>query len=121
MAEVLLQESILNSVKKINHLSSDYPAFDDDITMFINSILPILWQVGIGVKGFRVTSKDDTWEDFLGDSAFETQGMVTSYVALRVRLVFDPPQSSALYAAIKEETKELEWRLNVQVDPGEEL
>lgn len=120
--ETNLIDSILLSVKKIGFLGASYTAFDDNITMFINSMLQILYQNGIGKNGFRVTSEADTWTDFLGEEqASELQAMATEYVGIRVRLVFDPPQSSALYQALKEEARELEWRLNVQIEPGEEL
>ena len=42
---------------------------------------------------------------------------VKTYIYLKVRLVFDPPQSSAAMEAIKQNIAELEWRLNVTVDP----
>jgi hypothetical protein len=38
---------------------------------------------------------------------------VKSYVFLRVRQLFDPPQTSYLIDAMDKQIKELEWRLNV--------
>ena len=34
-------------------------------------------------------------------------------------MVFDPPASNLVAEAKKEVIKELEWRINVKVDPGE--
>ena len=35
---------------------------------------------------------------------------------VKVRLVFDLPTTGAVMDAMKEQIRELEWRLNVQVD-----
>jgi hypothetical protein len=42
--------------------------------------------------------------------------MIKTYIAIRVRLIFDPPQSSSLDQALRLEIAEYEWRLNVKVD-----
>ena len=44
--------------------------------------------------------------------------MVKSYVYLKVRLLFDPPASSAVIDAIKQQIAEYEWRLFVAADPA---
>jgi len=38
---------------------------------------------------------------------------------MKVKMVFDPPSSSFVMKAMEDSCKELEWRLNVAVDPGE--
>ena len=38
---------------------------------------------------------------------------------LKVKLLFDPPLSTAVMECYKEQIKELEWRLNVQVEGGQ--
>lgn len=42
--------SILNSVKKMIGISSDYKVFDQDLIVHINSVFMILHQLGIGPK-----------------------------------------------------------------------
>ena len=42
-----------------------------------------------------------------------------SYVALKVRMLFDPPQSSTVMEAVKNRISELEWRLYVMCDKEE--
>lgn len=44
---------------------------------------------------------------------------VKSYVALKVKLLFDPPQSSTVMEAVKNQISELEWRLYVMCDKEE--
>ena len=45
--------------------------------------------------------------------------MVKTYVSKKTRLIFDPPTSSSVMEALKGIISELEWRLNVSVDPSD--
>ena len=104
-------DSILLTVKKGIGIDPSYEAFDPDIIMHINSVLFILTQEGIGPKeGFNITGHDETWEDFLGESNTKLS-VVQSYVTLKTRLLFDPPQSGTLNEQITKLISELEWRL----------
>lgn len=112
-------DSILNSVKKELGIAEDYTAFDEDIILHINSIFSVLSQLGVGPSsGFSITSSDDVWSDYISTSDANYLNMVKTYIYLRVRILFDPPQSSSVMDAFNNNIKELEWRLNVQVDPG---
>lgn len=46
--------------------------------------------------------------------------MVKAYISVGVRLVFDPPASASVKEALQGYKDELEWRINVAVDPGKE-
>lgn len=112
-----MDESILLSVKKVLGIEPDFTDFDLDIIMHINSVILILWQLGIGpAEGFTVTGPDETWESYLPN--IKKLAAVKSYICLKVRHLFDPPVGGALDALTKA-ISELEWRLNVEVDPGE--
>lgn len=107
-----MMDSILTSIKKLLGVGEEYTHFDADIIMHINSVIFVLTQIGIGpVDGFSITSKDQTWGDFLqGRINIES---VKSYVYLKVRLLFDPPNNSFLVEAIERQISEYEWRLNI--------
>lgn len=109
------KESILTSVKKLLQIGEEYEHYDQDIIIHINTYLTVLYQVGVGVPGFFIVDKTATWDQFLIDEA--KFNAAKTYVYLRVRLVFDPPQSGTAVEAIKENIKELEWRLFVDADP----
>ena len=110
--------SILTSIKKLLGIAEEYEYFDTDIIMHINLVFMILRQLGVGPEeGFSISDSTAVWTDFLSDSA--KLEAVKSYVGLKVRLLFDPPQSSAVSDSIKSLISELEWRINVEVDPGE--
>lgn len=105
-----MNESILTSVKKTLGLDEAYTAFDADIVLFINTVLADLNQLGIGPsQGFVITGKDELWEEFIGVDLTHTN--VQTYVSLRVRLLFDPPESSYAITSFKEQINQLEWRI----------
>lgn len=105
--------SILTSIKKLLGITEEYTHFDADLIMHINSVLMALRQMGIGPSnGFSITGPYETWEDFLGDELSMLES-VKSYTYHKVRLMFDPPTSSALMEAINRQIGELEWRLNI--------
>lgn len=111
-------DSILTSIKKLSNISERDANFDVDIIIYINGIFSTLSQVGIGPEdGFSISDDTAVWKDFIGES--KTLEFVKTYIALKVRVVFDPPTNSAILNAYKEEIKELEWRLGVQADEEE--
>lgn len=112
-------DSILNTIKKMLGLAEDYDAFDTDIIIDINMVFNILNQIGVGPKeGFFITGVTEVWSDYISD--MRKMEMVKTYIYLKVKQIFDPGSSSALNDAITKQISELEWRLSVNVDPGEE-
>lgn len=108
-------ESILNSIKKLLGIAEDYDYFDSDIIMHINSVFATLTQLGVGPEdGFSIDDESEKWEDFLPEERMLHS--VKSYMFMKVKLMFDPPLSSAVIECTKEQIKELEWRLQVAVD-----
>lgn len=108
-------DSILTSIKKLLGIPEEYTHFDIDLIMHINTVLGILTQLGIGPSGgFSISDSTATWEDFI--PSFPVTEMVKSYIAMKVRLLFDPPQSSAVSDAITRQISELEWRLMITAE-----
>ena len=112
-------ESILTSIKKLLGIAEEYEHFDNDIIMHINSVFMILTQLGVGPsKGFVIADSSASWDDFLPEGGEKLQAVKT-YMYMKVKLMFDPPTSSAVMESMKRMVSELEWRLNVAVDPGD--
>lgn len=106
-------DSILTSIKKLLGIAEEYTHFDDDIVMHINTVLMILTQVGIGPEeGFTIIDDSATWDEFLPEGS--NLASVKSYIYLRVKLLFDPPLSSAVIESTNRMISELEWRLNIE-------
>ena len=105
---------LLGSFDPTTYKATD--AFFTDLVIGINTALSIMTQMGVGAdEGFKITGTDETWEDFIGSSRVDIE-MVKSYVYLKTKLMFDPPQNSFLVDSIKNLCNELEFRINVQVD-----
>ena len=110
-----MDESILVSVKKMLGIPEDYDAFDMDIIIHINSVLVTLYELGVGDSVYTINDSTDIWSDFL-DDANELQ-LIQTYMYLKVRLIFDPPTSSAALQAMQELAREFEFRISILVDP----
>lgn len=129
-----MADSILTNVKKIVGITELDTSFDPDIIMHINTVFSVLTQLGIGpTAGFMIEDAGPKWEDFLSVKqigqvqADETVTytdeqliainkllmMVKTYMYLRVRLLFDPPQTSFVISSLNEQIKELEVRMSI--------
>ena len=108
-------ESILTSIKKLLGITEDYTAFDPDIIMHINTVFAILTQMGVGPKeGFSISDDTASWDEFISNKLYYEP--VKSYVHLKVKLLFDPPMSSAVMESINRMISELEGRLNAAAE-----
>lgn len=111
-------DSILTSIKKLLGITEEYEHFDVDIIIHINSVFMILKQLGVGPPdGFFISDKTSVWSDFV-DNSSDIES-VKSYVYLKVKLLFDPPLSSAAMEAMKQLISELEWRLNLAAESND--
>lgn len=109
-------ESILTSIKKLLGIAEEYDYFDPDIIMHINSVFTILTQLGVGpVEGFRIEDDSTNWNDYISTDDLNYES-VKSYIHLRVKLLFDPPASSAIIESMNRMINEFEWRLNATAE-----
>ena len=103
-------DSILTSIKKLLGVAEDYTLFDPDIVIHINTAFMNLLQLGVGPEeGFSINGSEAEWSDFMGTRA--DIEAIKSYIYLKVRLIFDPPQTGYLIDAINKQILEYEWRL----------
>lgn len=118
MESLTMNESILTTIKKLLGITEEYEQFDRDIIIHINSVFSILNQLGVGSKAFSIKDSSALWKDFLGEQ--DDIELVKSYIYLKVRLLFDPPLSTAVTESINRMISEMEFRLNVACDTGKE-
>lgn len=108
-------ESILTSIKKLLGIAEEYEHFDPDIIMHINSVFMTLTQLGVGPsEGFVIEDDTSVWTDFIPEVG--KLEAIKSYMHLKVKLLFDPPQSSAVIESMNRMISEFEWRLNVAAE-----
>lgn len=105
-----MEKSILKSTKKVLGVDDSFTAFDGDILTHINSTFGHLNQIGVGpLAGFAIEDDEAKWEDL--DLPVDQIGLTRTYIYLKVRMLFDPPTTSYLLDAMKQQILEHEWRL----------
>ena len=109
-------DNILESIKQLLGIESNDGSFDEDILIYINSTVTILYQLGVESKSNSI-DEDTEWNDYLSEGPL--LNMVKDYISKKVRYKFDPPTGAGM-DALKESINELEWRINVEVDPKPE-
>lgn len=111
-----MQDSILMTIRKLVCGDPYADHFDTDLLVHINACFSILNQLGVGPEnGFVVTDDTQSWSSYIADKYI--LNMVKTYVTLKVKKIFDPPLTSSVLEAMDKEISQLEWRLNVAVDP----
>lgn len=55
-----------------------------------------------------IVDENSSWQDYTTENNLN---MVKTYIYLKVRLLFDPPTSSALIESINRTLSEIEWRI----------
>ena len=113
-----MSESILDSMKNaLGIVVSEEPSpFDYEILMHLNTAIAGLSELGVGPeKGLEVITANAIWDDVLPkDDARLIHAK--SYVYLRVRLLFDPPQTAHAIMSMEKQIEKLEWHLTVTAD-----
>lgn len=108
-------ESILTSIKKMLGIAEDYTHFDAELIMHINSVLSILTQIGVGPsEGYSIEDDVAVWTDFVPTNA--KLEFIKTYAFMKVKLVFDPPLSSAVMESTNRMISELEARIQIAAD-----
>lgn len=109
-----MTSSILMSIREKLGPSGSYDVFDPQLIDYINMAFGRLHQLGIGpTERFSIIDDTASWTDFAPEGAIEE---VRTYVALQVRILFDPPTNSSVLQAYNDRIKELEWELNALFD-----
>ena len=107
-----MDQSILNSTKKILGIGPDDTSFDLDVMTYINSAFSNLHQLGIGpIEGFVIEDDEAEWADF-GIVEIPILHQLKTCIYLRARMMFDPPSTAYLLQAMERQIVEAEWRLN---------
>lgn len=107
-------EKVLDGVKLYLDILPENEEFDDTLLTYVNDSMSYVTQdIGIGPKdGFKV-SKKTLWSEIVPSDLFHD---VRTLIALRIKLLFDPPQVAAVISAIERQIDEVEWRLANRAD-----
>ena len=103
-------DSVLSSTKQMLGINVEDDSFDVNVIMAINAALTILFDLGLTEVEDQVIIDDETtWDELLGGRT--DIGYVKIYIFQKVKLIFDPPTSSAAIEAMQRSISELEWRI----------
>lgn len=110
MSETLpkLVNNILTDIKNFVGINVEDPHFDDELLMYINSIVSELEIVGTTEKAVVVT-KHSEWGDYISDE--NELVAVKTLVGMKTKLVFDPPGNSFLLESYTKQADKMEWLL----------
>lgn len=108
-----MTDNILASVKEALGQGADASPFDSEILLFINSALSNAAQLGVGPKEGFLAETDSEWDELFTDLRLNN---VKQYIFIEAKLAFDPPQSGFATTALKETSKEIQWRITAAVD-----
>lgn len=112
--------SILSSVKIALGIPEEDEYFDPALIIHINSVFSVLRQIGCGpADGYMISNAENTWDEFLQNEPAKLQ-LVKTYMAMRVRQLFDPPANGTVQQAADRQVQEMEWRISTLCDPGEQ-
>lgn len=110
-----MEQSILKTIKKLCGIHEDDKSFDLDVIVAINSAFMESSQLGIGPHmGFTIEDETAQWTDY--EMKVANYEALKTFIYLKVRLSFDPPQNSFLVAEFNKQLEELKFRLIVQAD-----
>lgn len=105
-----MSDSILEGIRRGCQIDQNCNDFDDEIIPFANSVFAKLTRLGVGPEeGYALTEPKELWSNYCSDKIL--LGFVKPFVYKKVRLLFDPPTSTSIADAMKEETNELEWNI----------
>ena len=102
-------DSVLLSTKQMLGISPEDTSFDVNVIMSINTALTILMDLGLTEVEDQIIIDDMTWDDLLGGRT--DIEYVKTYVYQKVKMIFDPPTSTAAIDAMQRSISELEWRI----------
>lgn len=108
--EVSTRDSILKSISdKLD--SRDFTVFYDDLIDRINTAFAFCSQFGIGPEdGFEIVDETTTWSEYETRNKIELN-LVKGYIAAKVKMDFDPPETGPMLSALQESIQEYEWRI----------
>lgn len=114
---MVMEESILKTVKQLIGVPVETTDFDLDLIIHINSVFAVLNQLGIGPsEGFEITGDTEVWSSFTDSKKLAG---IKSYMVMKIKLMFDPPQNAATIESYKELVREFEFRSHIEGDKEE--
>ena len=107
--------SILESVKNFLGINCQETSFDNELIQDINLVLFELYQLGVNDDNLiQISGNSETWDLFDDQNLV---GVVSTYLQLKVKKIFDPPTSSIVANSYDSLLNEYQWRITAELNP----
>lgn len=104
------EPSIFKSTKVMLDIAPDDESFDGQIMTLINGAFSDLSDLGAGPSaGVAITGDGELWASLTESPA--TTNRIRTWLWLKVRLQFDPPQTSFLIDLLQKQLDKAEWQI----------
>jgi hypothetical protein len=108
-----MDTKILETIKEMLGLPTEDTSFVEELKVHINTALGTAYQiVGFETAPVYLDTGEEIWSQVSSDEPLVT--MIKSYCFLKVKTIFDPPQSGQVLASFERSIVELEARLVIQ-------
>jgi len=104
--------SILSDLKPLLGIEEEYTVYDKELIAYINGFLLTAWQIGLIKDRKIVVDESSDWSDVFVD---EISDRCATWLAMNIRMTFDPPQGAAA-ESIRHFIDEETWRLREQIE-----
>lgn len=104
--------TILSDIKKIIGAEDFDEEFDIDLLSYINGELSKLCQITTLNNDAFPVDKITEWKKLSDDQ--QLLNLMRNYLSIKIRLEFDPPESSVVASAYDKLASEYEWRIGLQ-------
>lgn len=106
-------EKVLDTVRKI--IGGDWvsESFNPELIIHINTVIAFINQLGV-ITTSKTITESTTWSELVPD--IELIEDVKTFVAFKVKKIFDPPTSSSAIQALDDTIAECEYRILLAVD-----
>lgn len=106
--------SILGDVKEYLGIPAEVDCFDNTLLVHINTATFLTETISSFVNNIEIDKSTD-WNEMY-DGMEVTCPAIKTYVFLKIRLLFDPPNNSYLSGVIERSLTELEFKINMYCD-----
>jgi len=106
---------ILNDIKTLLGIDETNEDFDNELIIQINSVFALMTDFGYPPFQIDTTTEWSGYVDSLeGDPLY--YAIIKTYIYLKTRIVFDPPQTGPMMEALERVIKEYEWRVQLLIE-----
>lgn len=107
-----INDVILTDIKKMLGLYEEDTSFDLVVLTHINAVFSIIKQIANFKLPDILVDETTTWDNMLNGRT--DIGYISTYMNIKIKMIFDPPTSSAAAESFNAVIRELEFRISME-------